>query len=776
MSCCIGVTPDQAADFIGSPDALRREEFRASGVALDDDSVRYVLAAPAIHCAACIQTIERGLKRVQGVRSARVNFSTRRVMVEADAAMAEPFQIVETLEKLGYKAELFDLSGELTDGSAVTASLIRALVVAGFASANVMLLSVSVWSGADGTTRTLFLYLSALLAVPATLYAGQPFYRSAWSALRSGRLNMDVPIALAVLLTLGLSVYEATIGTGESWFDASVSLIFFLLIGRVLDHLMRERARGGVEQLTRLAAKGAMRIMPDGSTLYVPVDEIRPGMRLLVAVGERFAVDCRLADGTRTDVDRSMATGESLPVSVSAGAKVEAGAVNLTRSVEVEATADAGHSLVSEMVRLMEAAEQGKASYVRLADKLATLYAPLVHILAFSTFAGWMLVTQDWHAAIRAAVCVLIVTCPCALGLAVPIAQVVGASILMRRGILVRNGSAFERMAEVRQAVFDKTGTLTLPHLKLGAGGIDDAALAAAAGLASNSRHPLSQAVTALAAGRGVQPLSVTDVGEIAGAGIEGRIGDMAVRLGRRDFAAAVATGASARAAGEDEATLWFAGAGFALQPLAVEAELRPDAEATLREFQAGGITSHLLSGDTAASVEALRARLPIAAGHAFASMSPAAKVERIAALGREGGPVLFVGDGINDAPALGAAHVSMTPAAASDVGRANADFVFLNASLAGVIDAWKLSRAVVSFVKQNFAIAIAYNTIAIPLAMFGGVTPLIAAIAMSSSSIIVVGNTLRLRLRFPDPKALDVAAGAAAARQERPTTLEVPA
>ncbi|MEF2072520.1 heavy metal translocating P-type ATPase [Consotaella aegiceratis] len=748
MSCCGGTAVSETELAPDSQD-LRREEFSRSGVEDGEGGIRYVFTVPEVHCAACISTIERALGRLDGVTAARVNLSTRRVRVAADPGMEDPYRIVETVERLGYTVSFIDLAAEDEKSDPVFAGLMRALVVAGFAAGNIMLLSVSVWSGAEGETRHLFQLVSGAIAVPAVIYAGQPFYRSALAALRGGHLNMDVPISLAVLLTLGMSVYEAFLGGGETWFDASATLVFFLLIGRVLDQQMRERARSSIQSLTRMAAKGAMVVDGDGEVGYAPVDEVRLGMRLKVAMGERFPVDGRLLS-VRTDVDRSLATGESLPVALRQGDVVEAGALNLTTPVEIEATADAEHSLIAEMVRLMEAAEQGKAAYMRLADRAASAYAPIVHVLAAATFVGWMVVSGDWHDSLRAAIAVLIITCPCALGLAVPIAQVVGAGILLKRGIMVRTGSAFERMAEIRQVVFDKTGTLTLPGSLAVDPSVSPDDLALAAGLAEASRHPLSRAVTASLRARGLSRTTVTNVVETPGEGMEGRLADSRrVRLGRLAWVGEIAAGHPA----EGTAGLWLAFDGGPVKALPVDGTLRPAAAETIADLAAKGLPAWILSGDRRRSVEAAAAALNLPADHALAELSPRGKIEAVERLSGAGA-VLYVGDGINDAPALASAHVSMTPADASDVGRASADFIFTGRSLAAVKDAWALSKAVLATVRQNFALAILYNVIAVPLAIFGEVTPLIAAIAMSASSLVVVSNALRLRIAFRDRSA----------------------
>ena len=316
--------------------------------------------------------------------------------------------------------------------TARSSTLVRALAVAGFAAGNIMMLSVAVWSGADAEARDLFHWLSAAIALPCLAYSGRVFFRSAWQALSHGRTNMDVPISIGVLLAFGMSLYETVHHGPHAYFDAATSLLFFLLIGRTLDHVMRERARTAVEGLARLAPRGASVRQADGSQRYLPVEDIRPGMAVLLAAGDRVPVDGRIVEG-RSEIDGSLVSGESVPRPVAAGDCLQAGTLNLSGPLTLEATAAAQDSFLAEMTRLMEAAEAGRTAYRRIADRAARLYAPVIHVTAFATFVGWMILTGDAHRAITVAIAVLIITCPCALGLAVPMVQVVAARRLFEQ-------------------------------------------------------------------------------------------------------------------------------------------------------------------------------------------------------------------------------------------------------------------------------------------------------------------------------------------------------
>ncbi|RWO63898.1 cation-translocating P-type ATPase [Mesorhizobium sp.] len=735
MSCC-APGAEMALDLNGATSVLpSSQEIRLASRSLGDDLRQTDLSVPTVHCAACIQTIEAALGKLDHVESARVNLSTKRVAVRWRGDEVPPF--VAALGRLGYEAHLF--TPEVDDKDKTLAELIRAVAVAGFAAGNIMLLSVSVWSGAEGATRDLFHWVSALIAIPALAFAGGIFFRSAWNALRHGRMNMDVPIAVGVSLAYAMSLYE-TINHGDhAYFDASVSLLFFLLIGRTLDHVMRERARTAVKGLSQMAARGAMVMRGDGARDYLPVGEIEPGMRLLIAAGERIPVDGKIIQGT-SDLDCSLASGESTPKNVAPGEAVQAGVLNLTGPLTIQATAAAKDSFLAEMVRLMESAEGGRAHYRRIADRVSALYAPLVHLTAFVTFLGWMAATGDWHRAMTIAIAVLIITCPCALGLAVPIVQVVAARRLFESGIMVKDGSAMERLAAIDTAVFDKTGTLTLGQPRLvNADSIDPGMLAIAADMAAHSRHPFSKAMTGFAAPGGQHKFDA--VTEHPGFGIEATVAGSTWRLGRRGWA-----GWKARTGGEGKHG--YGGTaltkdGFIVATFDFENALRADAAAAIKRLNDAGVSMQMLSGDTAAACAEVAKLLDI--DDFVPCLLPSGKLERIETLAKVGHKVLMVGDGLNDTPALSAAHVSIAPATAVDIGRNAADFVFLRESLLAVPLALGVSRKAGNLIRQNIAIAIVYNAVAVPFAILGHVTPLIAAIAMSASSLLVIGNALRL-------------------------------
>ena len=700
-------------------------------LALDDlEPVRQCedsrFAVPTMRCAGCIAKIERGLGELPGVVTARVNFSTKQVAVSHTPELTED-KLKNAIAELGFEAQIL-ADNPLSEDRGDTRRLLRALAVAGFGMMNIMLLSVSVWSGAVGVTKDLFHWLSALIAIPVIAYSGRPFFASAAMALRYLRTNMDVPISIGILLATGLSLYETATSGPHAYFDGVVMLIFFLLSGRVLDGMMRDRAREGISALLRQTAPGAMVMQPDGTAAWTKATDILPDMVMQVAAGENLAADGVIIEGS-SGFDFSMLTGESDPRLRQKGDDVLAGTTNLTAPVRVQVTAAGQDTSISDIARLMDEAGQHRSFHVRVADRAARYYAPAVHCLALLAFIGWMLAGVGWHQSLLIAVAVLIITCPCALGLAVPAAQVVASGALMRKGVLVKDGSALERLAEADRVILDKTGTVTMgqpvpDNLDQLSG--DQKAVALA--LAQSSRHPVSKAICkALTAGN-MAPADVHGLTETAGEGMSAIWNNEPVSLGRPE-----------KGSGSLATQLVI---GKKATRITLTDTIRPDANAAIRELGELGLPASLLSGDSLEAVGPVARELGIIAQ---AGARPADKVDTIRRLGKQGHKVLMVGDGLNDGPALAAAHISIAPGSASDVGQQAADAVFTSDSLMPVALSVKVARRTMQTVRQNFVLAIGYNILAVPLALAGLVTPLIAAIAMSTSSLIVVGNALRL-------------------------------
>ncbi len=697
-----------------------------------------VLTVENMHCGACMSKVEKALAALEGVAAARVNLSAKRVSVTVDQDRASTSRLIDTLAAAGFTAaELIEGKADAT--KVIDRDLLKRIGVAGFAAANIMLLSVSVWAGLASDMgpglQALFHWTSALIAMPAIAYAGQPFFQSAVRAVRSGRLNMDVPISVAITLATAMSLFQTTRGSSEVYFDAAITLLFFLLIGRFLDNRVRSMAVGAAQNLLALRATRARVLCPDGTTRDEPASALVAGMRVLVAAGERIPADGSLRT-SQAELDESLISGETRPRHAGPGDAVYAGTVNLGQPIEIEVSAAEDRTLLAEIARLMEAAEQGRGRYVRLADRAARLYAPLVHLLGLSTFLGWLAFGYGWEAALTAAIAVLIITCPCALALAVPAVQVAAAQRLFRRGVLVKSADGLERLAEVDTIVLDKTGTLTLGRpVLIGLDGYAPELLSRAAALAAASRHPYARAITS-AAMRRVGAIKVASgVEEVPGSGLRRDTPEGEERLGSAAF-----VGVVNQAGGE---TLWYRGPGGEPIGFSFRDDLRPDAPAVVASLRQAGYDIEVLSGDGDARVdEAARAS---GIDRWQGQRRPADKLARLEQLSRQGRKVLMIGDGLNDAPALAAGHASLSPSTAADISQTASDAVFQGDALAPIVEVLGVARMQKRMALQNFAIALAYNAVSVPLAMTGHVTPLIAAIAMSTSSIAVTVNALRL-------------------------------
>ncbi|MBV9824881.1 MAG: cadmium-translocating P-type ATPase [Alphaproteobacteria bacterium] len=703
-----------------------------------DGSLSLAAVVEGVRCAACLWLIESALAAQDDVISGRLAVSTGRLSLKWRGSRERGGALLALVCRLGYRVQPCDPARFAMAGDGEERRLLRAMAVAGFAAANIMLLSVAVWSGSAGgemgnATRDLLHWVSALIALPAVAYAGQPFFASAFAALRAGRSNMDVPISVGIVLATGMSVLATLHSDVHAYFDSAATLLFLLLIGRYLERRARGRARSAAATLLAIDVAPVTRVTEAGMTARVMPASLAIGDEILVAAGERIGADGAIVSGSST-VDRSLIDGETMPAPVSAGTAVNAGMTNIAAPLRIRVTATGTGTYLGEIVRLMEAAEHGRSGYTVLADRVARFYAPAGHLLALITFVSWLALGRGWQASLASAVAVLIITCPCALGLAVPAVQVIAAGRLMRRGILLKTATALERLAAVDTVAFDKTGTLTLGHPTL-IGPVDNDALELASALAAASRHPLSRA---LRARRPDVPVA-EGVAEHPGEGLSwnGPYGE--VRLGSRHFCAVPGE------EHDDHLELWLTRPDAAPLRFHFADELRPDAGAVVRTLRRAGKRVLMLSGDRSAAVQHVADNIGIAEWSA--RLTPVDKTRRLALQAAAGRRVLMVGDGLNDAPALAAASVSMSPSSGSDISQNAADIVFRGDSLTPVTETLAVARHSRMLVHENLIFAVAYNAVAVPLAMAGCVTPLIAAVAMSSSSLIVILNALRLRL-----------------------------
>lgn len=712
-------------------DATALATSRAAGQARQGDR-EFALSLPSMHCAACISTVERGLLDLPGVSSVRVNLTRKRAIVWAGADVTEDV-LTDALSGLGYDAQPLDQATLGADSSDRAArDLLMRLGVSGFAMMNVMLLSVAVWSGASDATRDLFHWISAAIALPTIAFAGQPFFSHAWKAVRVRRLNMDVPISLAILLSAGISLYETAHSGKHAYFDASLSLTFFLLAGRYLDQRTRTVARSAATELAAMESPTALRVNGSGPHT-VAVRDLALGDLVLVRPGARIPVDGTIERG-ESELDRAFLTGETDPIITGPGADVRAGEINLTGPLYLRVTAVGKDTFLHALADLVSVAEDAKSKYNSLADRAAAIYSPAAHVLALSSFLMWMYLSGgDLRHSLNIAVATLIITCPCALGLAVPAVSTVASGALFRKGLLVKHATALERMAQVDAVVFDKTGTLTEGKPRLvGADAVPAQSLALAAALATASAHPRSLAIAAAAKGRDLPAVDVTQITEQPGYGVKGTWNGKRVALGRAEWVGASGEGTMLMVEGATAVAFEF------------EDTLRTGTRALLADLSRRGLPVTLLSGDTVAHVAKFAADLGIADWHA--AKLPEEKAEILGQMKAEGKRVLMVGDGLNDTAALALAHVSIAPASALDATRVAADIVLVSKDVGRIEDALRIGGSAKRRILENFAIAVVYNSISVPIAFFGFATPLAAAIAMSTSSIVVSVNALRAR------------------------------
>ncbi|WP_111559502.1 heavy metal translocating P-type ATPase [Paracoccus sediminilitoris] len=692
------------------------------------DQPTHVLHLPDIHCGGCIATVERALTALPVVQQARVNLTLKRVMIVAPGA--EDATLIDTLARAGHRADRLD-AGRLGPRDVTARDLLTRIGVAGFAMMNVMLLSVAVWSGAAGATAQVFHLISAAIAIPAVAYTAQPFFASAMGALRYGRMNMDVPISLAIVLASAASLANAFgFSDRANWFDAALALTFFLLIGRYLDRAGRAAARSAAAELAALESPQAV-LIEGGVDRIVDARTLRPGALIRVRPGDRLPADGTIITG-QTDLDRSALTGESVPQPAGPGDAVTAGETCLTGALTVRVDRAGRDTALARMADLVATAEAQRTRHTGIADRAARIYAPLVQVLAAATFVGWVMLSGDGWRALDIAISVLVITCPCALGLAVPAVSTVATARLFRAGILVKSATALERLSQIDTVAFDKTGTLTTGLVTLG-GNPDADTLSVAAGLARGSRHPVSRAIVAAAAAHGIAPAAVTDTTEHPGCGVQGALDGRTVRLGRAGWI---------EGAEGTDAAVWLSVAGRPPVPLTTSEALRDDAVLTIQALRRQGYHLALLSGDAPEPVARMARETGI--DTALPRLTPGEKMDWVRRETARCAHVLMVGDGLNDTGCLASAHAGISPGSALDAARSASDVVLIGGGLMGVPRALSTARAAMGRMRQNIGLAVLYNVVSVPLAMSGHASPLIAALAMSLSSLTVTLNALR--------------------------------
>ncbi len=693
------------------------------------------LGVRGMTCASCVAHVTRAIKRVPGVDDAAVNLATERATVMHDESVS-PQRLIEAIERAGYGAtDEIDADREARERETELRRKRRLLVFAVALAAPTMLLAMFAPEFPGKA------WLLGALTLPVWSVVGWEFHRGAIAALRERTATMDTLVSLGSSAAFALSVYDAATGR-MTYFESASAIVTLVFVGKYLEASARTRSGDALRALLALRPERAHRRGADGALHDVPGELVHVGDELVVPPGERVPVDGIVLDG-RSAIDRSLLTGESLPIEVEPGSRLEQGTLNADGALVMRATAVGAGTELARIVEIVRKAQGTTPPVQRLADRIASIFVPIVLGIALVTFAGWLLAHHGWSDALIAAVAVLVVACPCALGLATPTAIIAGVGVAARHGLLFKDASVIERLAQTSVATFDKTGTLTKGAFAVLDASSDDA-LAVAAALESSSTHPLARAIVTAARERGLAIPAAGDVNAVRGLGITGMLGEARVAVGSAAFLAT--HGASVDEPRDARTYVFVARNGTPIGRIALGDALRDDAARTIESLRRRNVTPILVSGDADAPVAAAAKEAGIERW--YARTSPERKAEIVRELRDGGARVAFVGDGINDAPALAVADVGLAMGGGTAVALETAGAAILSNDPAAIVDAIDISRATMRTIAQNLFWAFAYNVVLVPLAAFGIVRPVFAAAAMGLSSLFVVGNSLRLGRR----------------------------
>lgn len=715
------------------------------------------LLVEGIHCAACVWLIERALSKLNGLVKAEVNLTARRLHIKWDNGQLALSQILQTLANIGYAAVPYETDLAESTLAQRNRGLLYRMAFAGFAAMNMMWIAIALYAGAnEGGFRTWFHWIGFAIASPTLFYAGFPFLRNALLGLRHGHLTMDLPISIGALVTYFYSTYVMFSGSqiGDVYFDTVVNFLFVILIGRYLEAMSKREALSATRRLFALQPKLAT-VIKENEPMSVPISAVHIGDAVLVRPGEKIPVDGLVIKG-QSGVDESMLSGESQAVLKQVGDTVIAGSVNGEGAFTVRTEQVLRNTVLSKIVDLMERAQASKAPIQSTADKLVPWFVLITLSLAALTFWYWFAVGGEGEKALLAAVSVLIITCPCALGLATPMAIAVASGVAAKRGILIKQGAVLEYLSKVTQFVFDKTGTLTqgkltVAKIQLGTGLDETQLIQVAASVEQQSEHAVAQAIVAAAKAQNIDLFEVTDFDSFPGQGVIAQVGDTGVQIGTQTWLLERGVIISDKhieqcAAWEQQGVscVCVIQSGNVLGILGLADTLREDAVDTLSALRQDKVTIHVISGDKQAVVAAITRDLGELSMQA--EVLPQDKSEVVSVLQQQGEIVAMVGDGVNDAPALVQADVGIALASGTDVSAESADIVLNQPGLHKVLEARQLARQTLRTIKQNIGLSITYNVIMVPLAMMGLVSPLVAALTMPISSLLVIGNAARLR------------------------------
>ncbi len=726
--------------------AVQKSFVRAEGEHVREAA----LILEGITCAACVWLNERHLAALPGVVSVHVNYATHRMRVRWDERRLKLSDILAAVTRIGYLAHPYDPGRSQQLLEQERKIMLRRLGLAGVMAAQVMVLAEALYLGTDTGAESefagFFYWVSLLLTLPVLAYSATPFFKGAWNDLKHWRAGMDVPVVLGILGAFVASLWTTVTHEGTVYYDSVTMFVFFLLGGRYFELRARTRAAEAAEALVRAVPATATRLT-DGTEQVIAVAELGPGDTVLVRPGETVPADGTVVDG-RSSVDESLLTGESLPLAKQPGARVVGGSINVESPLTVRLTQVGADTVLAAILRLLDRAQTEKPRLALLADRAAAWFTGAVLIVAALTALWWW--QRDPAAWLPITVAVLVITCPCALSLATPTALTAATGALTRAGLLITRGHALETLARATHFVFDKTGTLTEGRLRLLetrtlAARSQDECLRLAGALERHSEHPVARALRAAVPG----PLpAATEVGNTPGAGLQGVIENETYYIGTPAFVRERAGAtveetllAALRAAGGTVVIL--ASRAGALAAFVLGDTLRPEAHALVNALKAQGKQILLLTGDHEQAARRVGEALGI--DEVAWELSPADKLARVRALQARGAVVAMVGDGVNDAPVLAGASVSIAIGGAADVAAASADMILLSPRLDALRTGLDAAGRTLAIVRQNLGWAVAYNVIAVPAAVLGFVTPWLAALGMSLSSLLVVANSLRL-------------------------------
>ncbi len=744
------------------------------------------LILEGIVCAACVWLNERHVIQLAGVIAFRVNYSTHRATLKWDNEQIQLSDVLKAIADIGYLAHPFDPGRMETLHKKEKSAALRRIALAGIGMMQVMMPAIAIYTGEtsdmSASMRNFLHWISLIITTPVVFYSASPFFTSAWRDLKRGVFGMDVPVSLAIGSAYLASVWATITQTGAIYFDSVVMFTFFLLIGRFLEMGARHKAGQVADALVRLLPETATRIEADGQHSHIPANELAINDRVLIKPGEIIPADGNVIEGI-SSINESLLTGESIPLTKERGDRLIGGTTNIESPLTMRVDKLGDSTTLSSIIRLLDRAQSEKPDLAKFADKSAGWFVLLLLGIALAVFVYWWF--KEPSQAFWVALSVLVITCPCALSLATPAALTAATGNLTEKGVLTTRGHALETLAKINHVIFDKTGTLThgrlkVTHIKLLGSVSKKECEAIAAGLEKASEHPFAKAIMR----RSKNPADVTQLISKTGKGVEGLYHNKPYRIGTRDYVACLVNKDDLNKdalnkdtlnkdnlnkddvnkntnKNDDKAlpkttfmaesssltsTIYLGVEGEWLSIFSLEDEIREEAKQAIKQLQAMNIKVSLLSGDTQQAVNAVAENLKIDLNNAKGELLPADKLEKVQALQSQNEIIAMVGDGVNDAPVLAVANVSVAMGKGSQLAQASADMVLLSENLSQLPYAIKLSKRMQSVIHQNFSWAILYNIIAIPIAAMGWVTPWMAAIGMSMSSLIVVLNALRLK------------------------------